>query len=279
MSTDVVANGTAGKSLVMKLAEVMAAVERIPKRGRNDFHGYDYATEADIAATIRMELASRHVMLIPGAGAFHRDPVGEKGSVLTTLAMTFTFYDGESGESIERPWFGAGTDKEDKGLYKAFTGGEKYFLLKTFLMPTGDDPEREDGPRQPQAPKRASKFDRSPEAQAQRREEAVVKAPYRAQAAKNDWGRTQVLMKKWPPEIAAMIPPDEALYKNPEPDAEANREFYIEGVRAMAERRKLSDDEIEAESLRFFGSKTAQLDEQNIYVLRALWKYLDPERP
>jgi hypothetical protein len=131
-------------SLVKKLAEVMAAVERIPKRGRNDFHKYDYATEADIAATVRKELADRQVMLIPAITGMQRDPVGEKGSVLTTLTMEFTFIDGESGEKITRPWLGAGTDKEDKGAYKAMTGGEKYFLLKTFLMPTGDDPERED---------------------------------------------------------------------------------------------------------------------------------------
>ncbi len=133
-----------GPSLVTKLAEVMAAVERIPKRGRNDFHKYDYATEADIVSTVRQELASRHVMLIPEVGAVRREPVGDKGSVLTTLEMTFTFLDGESSDSITRKWVGCGSDKDDKGIYKAMTGGEKYFLLKTFLMPTGDDPEREE---------------------------------------------------------------------------------------------------------------------------------------
>lgn len=130
-------------TLVRKLAAVMAAVHHVPKRGRNAFHGYDYATEADIVAVIRQELATRHVMLIPSVESIDRQPVGEKGSVLTTLSMRFTFLDGESGESLERPWCGAGTDKEDKGLYKAMTGGEKYFLLKTFLIPTGDDPERD----------------------------------------------------------------------------------------------------------------------------------------
>ena len=134
------------RSLVRKLAEVMAAVERIPKRGRNSFHNYDYATEGDIAATVRNELAKRHVMLIPAITGMQRDPVGEKGQVLTTLTMEFTFLDGETGETLVRPWLGAGTDKEDKGAYKAMTGGEKYFLLKTFLMPTGDDPEAHDAP-------------------------------------------------------------------------------------------------------------------------------------
>jgi hypothetical protein len=122
----------------------MKAVERVPKRGRNDFHKYDYATEADIVATVREELANRQIMLLPGVSSISREPVGEKGSVLTTAEMTFTFFDGETGELIERHWFGCGTDKEDKGLYKAMTGGEKYFLLKTFLMPTGDDPEVDD---------------------------------------------------------------------------------------------------------------------------------------
>lgn len=32
-------------------------------------------------------------------------------------------------------------DDADKGLYKAYTGGEKYFLLKNFLLPTGIDPD------------------------------------------------------------------------------------------------------------------------------------------
>ena len=36
---------------------------------------------------------------------------------------------------------GAGDDGADKGLYKAYTGAVKYFLMKTFLIPTGDDPE------------------------------------------------------------------------------------------------------------------------------------------
>lgn len=151
------------KSLVSKLAEVMAAVERVPKRGHNAFHKYDYATESDIVATVRKELAARHVMLFPAVTSERREPVGDKGSVLTTLTMAFRFVDGESGESLEFPWLGAGSDKEDKGVYKAMTGGEKYFLLKTFLMPTGDDPEQDDDKPQPARapqPRKPEGFDR-----------------------------------------------------------------------------------------------------------------------
>jgi hypothetical protein len=131
------------KSLVCKLAEVMDAISSVPKRGHNKFHDYKYATEADIVEVIRGELSKRHIILLPGITGRTRENVGDKGSVLTHLDMTFTFMDGETGEQLERPWLGAGTDKEDKGAYKAMTGGEKYFLLKTFLIPTGDDPEAE----------------------------------------------------------------------------------------------------------------------------------------
>jgi len=162
------------RSLVKKLAAVMAAVERIPKRGRNDFHKYDYATEADIAATVRKELADRHVMLIPSITGEARHPVGEKGSVLTVLDMMMTFHDGESGEALSYPWRGYGTDKEDKGGYKAMTGGEKYFLLKTFLMPTGDDPEQEER-RQPARPTEARRLPQEPRA-------PIVNAPPAAKA-------------------------------------------------------------------------------------------------
>jgi hypothetical protein len=132
-----------------KLADVMAAVSRIPKNGWNDFHKYHYATEADIADAIRGELASRHVCLVPSVESYEIREIpskkAEKDSrFVTFLSMTFTFEDGETGQRIEKRWLGAGEDSGDKGVYKAMTGAEKYFLLKTFLIPTGDDPEKDE---------------------------------------------------------------------------------------------------------------------------------------
>jgi hypothetical protein len=138
---------THARGLVRKLAEVMAAVERVPKRGRNEFHRYDYATEADIVTVVRQELASRQVMLIPEVVAHERQDIttkkNERGDPLSILTMRFTFIDGETGEMDSRMWLGVGQDGGDKGIYKAMTGAAKYFLMKTFLMPTGDDPEND----------------------------------------------------------------------------------------------------------------------------------------
>jgi hypothetical protein len=133
------------QKLWAKLADVMHAIGRVPKRGRNDFHGYDYATEADVVEAVRSELAMRKVILLPEISEERREIIGQtkagRDVCLTTLDMTFQFLDGESGETIVKRWRGWGIDESDKGGYKALTGAEKYFLLKTFLLPTGDDPE------------------------------------------------------------------------------------------------------------------------------------------
>ena len=124
------------------------------KTGYNDFQKYSYAEEAAIVSACRDELAKRQIMIIPSIERVTQD------ETLTTIETSYTFFDGETGESIVTKWAGTGSDKQDKGLYKAITGSQKYVLLKTFLIPTGtngvaDDPEhparevRDEGPRQP----------------------------------------------------------------------------------------------------------------------------------
>src|SRR3990167_4368805 len=99
------------QSLAAKLAAVMAAVHRVGKRGRNDFHGYNYATEADIADAIRGELAQRIIVLVPAVDRHERVELPDKGGkardAITLLHMTFTFMDGETGEMISKTWIGA----------------------------------------------------------------------------------------------------------------------------------------------------------------------------
>lgn len=126
--------------LFSKLAEVTEALQRVPKRGRNDFHKYDYVLEADLMECVRLELAKRKIFIFSAV-----DSVAREGT-LSTIQCTFTFADGDSGETFSIQGAGTGDDKGDKGLYKAITGAVKYMLMKNFLIPTGDDPEGDDGP-------------------------------------------------------------------------------------------------------------------------------------
>lgn len=132
-------------SLVKKLVEVMACIDRIPKSGHNNFHDYDYTTEADVLEAVRGELAKRCVFIVPSVIDSKEIGVGQKGMRVFTLRMRLTAHDGETGEQLSWDMYGQGSDSLDKGAFKAITGAMKYGLLKPFLVPTGDDPERDEG--------------------------------------------------------------------------------------------------------------------------------------
>jgi len=130
--------------LYAKLCRVMAAVDRVPKNGVNAFHGYTFATEADVSEAIRKQLAAENVSPLISSEIREvragKTPKG-KDTYLTDVSVVVTFACGDTGASIQITGCGTGDDPSDKGTYKAITGAVKYALLKTFLVPTGDEPE------------------------------------------------------------------------------------------------------------------------------------------
>jgi hypothetical protein len=113
----------------------MSQVSRVPKNGYNSFHKYNYATESDFTESIRP------ILLEAGLAFFSNVLEQEREGEFTKVKMEFILADVETGEVLKSTYWGEGQDKGDKGLYKAYTGATKYFLMKTFLIPTGDDPE------------------------------------------------------------------------------------------------------------------------------------------
>ena len=149
MLHDVLQEAPEKRSLVSKLCAVMGTLKRIPKSGFNSFLNYAYVTESDLADAVRDELAKQKVFVFPSIIEIHRTPhdvetmKGIRKTQLTEIMVRWTFEDGESGEVRVVNIPGVGEDNNDKGFYKAFTGSEKYMLMKSFLIATGDDPERE----------------------------------------------------------------------------------------------------------------------------------------
>jgi len=139
---------TKPKGLVKKLCEVMAAVERVAKNGTNSNRGYKYATEADLVDAVRGELASRHIFIFPNVVSTSRNQQGVTRAganmYISDVMVEWKFVDGETGEIEICAMPGCGTDDQDKGIYKAITGSEKYLLKNSFLIPTGDDPEKDE---------------------------------------------------------------------------------------------------------------------------------------
>lgn len=130
-----------------KMAKVMEKISRVPKNGKNKFFDYDYVTEADLTDHIRPILAEEGVAFTSTVLETSKVPT-EKDGMLSTVKMLFRLIDADDGSSIESVFLGEGIDKGDKGFYKAYTGCTKYFLMKTFLVATGDDPENDDAPKE-----------------------------------------------------------------------------------------------------------------------------------
>jgi hypothetical protein len=120
-------------NLQQKIARITGMVGGVPKRGYNAFHKYAYVMEADLVGAVRQYLAAAGIIIIPNAHKweFH----GE----ICMVDVEYIVTDGNESFTFSMP--GAGSDRGDKGVYKAVTGSQKYALMKLFKIETGDDPE------------------------------------------------------------------------------------------------------------------------------------------
>ncbi len=136
------------ESITLKLVAVLAEVGSVPKLGRNRSQNYSFVRESDLVERIRPLMAREHLFLHQTVLDYKVEAQGQtqRGGTnwLTTVKIRFTWVNGDTGDMWAEgitEWYGTGQDTGDKGFYKACTGAEKYFLFKTFLVSTGDDPE------------------------------------------------------------------------------------------------------------------------------------------
>jgi hypothetical protein len=144
-------------NLIARLVRVMEEVGHVPKRGFNKHFKYQYVTEQDIGDACRAALGRHGVLFVPDMEeAYTLDTgmalkEGGKTSFITRAKIRCHLYNADDmSEHISFVVFADGMDNQDKGCYKALTGGVKYGLMKMLLISTGDDPERDndDGDRQ-----------------------------------------------------------------------------------------------------------------------------------
>lgn len=130
-------------AITQALHKVMSKVGYVQKGSKNDFHGYNYASEADLLEALRPAMLDAGLLLIPSA--VEQSPVDQYGNTQVVMEYTLAHKDGEVWPDKIRA-LGCGNDKNkggvgDKGTYKAITGANKYLLFKLFQIETGDDPE------------------------------------------------------------------------------------------------------------------------------------------
>lgn len=138
---------------------IVAVYEKIgyvPKRGEiaSGSLRYNFAGEADFIAAIRPEMIIAGIyqypesMLVLSNDRLETRRVGTNGQEFISyqfrvvVQVGYRFTHAPSGTSILVPAFGEGMDSGDKALNKAMTGANKYALRQTFMIETGDDPDK-----------------------------------------------------------------------------------------------------------------------------------------
>lgn len=113
----------------------------LKKGGRNEYSKYSYFSEAqykelftELFSEVGLELKFTELdyAIYDGGKNNGRMP-----------KLQFTLMDIETGYGEETIITGEGQDSGDKAGYKAYTGAVKYYLANTFLVATGDDPEKD----------------------------------------------------------------------------------------------------------------------------------------
>jgi hypothetical protein len=115
---------------------IMAECKRLPKTETNKEQDFDYTPYDDIAEMVRPLLARYGVAIMQEPVEFHRD------GTLTRIKYEYEVINTDRPEDrFTKHNYGEGSDLSDKGINKASTVAEKFFLCRLFKISTGGDPD------------------------------------------------------------------------------------------------------------------------------------------
>lgn len=143
-------------NIYQKLIEVRKVVPYLQKKDKGG--QYEYVGSSDVLGRVRAKMDELGLLIIPAVIGhkvsestveyIEKGKYGDKPKKTTTyfteLVMVMKWVNAENPEEfIDVPWYGQGVDiAGEKGVGKALTYAEKYFLLKSFNIATDkDDPD------------------------------------------------------------------------------------------------------------------------------------------
>ena len=136
-------------NVYQKLLEVKKSVSYLKKEAKG--MQYSYTSSSQVLGSVREKMNEAGLILVPeivGTNVREEESSGKDGRKRTTyfteLAMKMTWINADKPEDkVECQWYAQGVDiAGEKGVGKALTYAEKYFILKTFNIPTDkDDPD------------------------------------------------------------------------------------------------------------------------------------------
>lgn len=133
-------------TIYKKLLEIKKETPFLQKDSEG--HHYKYASPEKVLGEINPKLNEKGLFLTTEIvntgvyGVLDKDSEGQfvkSGNNLIRVKMRMTITDVETEEQISIDWAGYGHNNGEKGFGSALTYAERYFFLKLFNIPTGDD--------------------------------------------------------------------------------------------------------------------------------------------
>lgn len=142
-------------NIYQKLVEVRKTVPYLKKDNKG--FQFQYVSSSQTLGALRGAMDKYNLLLIPSVvGHEIQDHTTRKGNheYFTHLDMEYTWVNADNPEeTIKCSWCGQGLDDGEKGIGKAVTYSEKFFLLKFFGIATDkDDPDSFQQKRGPATP-------------------------------------------------------------------------------------------------------------------------------
>ena len=122
-----------------KMLEVMKAIEYLNKDDAVKYGQTSYRamSEEKVTSTVRKEFVRLGIVVYPVEQTVSKD-----GNITTTNTTYKMVNVEDPNDFIFLASSGQGADTQDKGVGKAMTYSFKYLLLRTFAIPTGEDPDK-----------------------------------------------------------------------------------------------------------------------------------------
>lgn len=131
-----------------KINEVMKNIEYLAKDDKVEFGTTKYKaiSEEKVTTAVRSELVRQGIVILPVAQESENKELirtDKSVNMLTSVHVKYRIQNMEDkNDYIEVESNGTGVDTQDKGVGKAMTYAYKYMLLRTFAIPTGEDPDK-----------------------------------------------------------------------------------------------------------------------------------------
>lgn len=127
------------KNVYQKIAEVMKEVQYLSKDDTVEFKTTKYKGISEEKVT----MAVRKAMLQVGLVIIPVEQIRTKNGQITAVDTKYRIQNiDDPNDYIIAVSCGEGADTQDKGTGKAMTYSYKYLLLRTFAIPTGEDPDK-----------------------------------------------------------------------------------------------------------------------------------------